>query len=177
MAAIQTIGPAQFRNMQQDGQCVIVDVRETAEYAAGCENGTCNWPLSALTAARVAEWVEQSQVKPEQTVVLLCARGMRAQQAADKLAQLLPNPLAVVAGGRAALNPPAAGAPLSIERQVRIAAGSLVLLGIVLSWLFHPAFIGISVFVGAGLVFAGVTDWCGMGMLLLKMPWNRPPQG
>ena len=62
---------------------------------------------------------------------------------------------------------------MSLERQVRIGAGSLVLLGVLLGWLVHPAFFGLSAFVGAGLVFAGVTDWCGMGLLLAKMPWNR----
>ena len=61
----------------------------------------------------------------------------------------------------------------TIERQVRIAAGSLVLLGVIGGWVLHPAFTGISAFVGAGLVFAGITDWCGMGLLLMKMPWNR----
>jgi hypothetical protein len=62
---------------------------------------------------------------------------------------------------------------MSLERQVRIAAGSLVLLGIVLAWLIHPALLGLSAFVGAGLVFAGVTNTCGMGVLLGLMPWNR----
>ena len=62
---------------------------------------------------------------------------------------------------------------ISLERQVRIAAGSLVLLGVALGLLVHPAFIGLAAFVGAGLVFAGVTDWCGMGLLLARMPWNQ----
>ena len=62
---------------------------------------------------------------------------------------------------------------VSLERQVRIAAGSLVVLGAALSWLLHPAFIALSAFVGAGLIFAGVTDTCGMGMLLARMPWNQ----
>jgi hypothetical protein len=61
---------------------------------------------------------------------------------------------------------------ISLERQVRIAAGSLVLLGAGLSFV-HPAFVGIAAFVGAGLVFAGVTDTCGMGMLIARMPWNQ----
>ena len=56
---------------------------------------------------------------------------------------------------------------------MRIAAGSLVLLGALLGWLVHPAFIGLSAFVGAGLVFAGITDTCGMGMMLARMPWNQ----
>ena len=57
--------------------------------------------------------------------------------------------------------------------QVRIAAGSLVLLGVLLGWLVHPVLLGLAGFVGAGLVFAGVTDTCGMGMLLARMPWNE----
>ena len=61
---------------------------------------------------------------------------------------------------------------ISLERQVRIAAGSLVLVGAVLGWLVHPGFFGLSAFVGAGLVFAGITDFCGMGLLLARLPWN-----
>jgi hypothetical protein len=56
---------------------------------------------------------------------------------------------------------------------VRVAAGSLVLLGVILGWQVHPGFYGLSAFVGAGLLFAGVTDTCGMGILLSKMPWNQ----
>ena len=62
---------------------------------------------------------------------------------------------------------------LSLERQVRVAAGLLVLTGVVLGFLVHPAFFGLAAFVGAGLTFAGLTDWCGMAMLLAKMPWNQ----
>jgi rhodanese-related sulfurtransferase len=59
------------------------------------------------------------------------------------------------------------------SRQVRIAAGALVFIGAVLGYFVHPYFIGLSAFVGAGLVFAGITDTCGMGMMIAKMPWNR----
>ena len=62
---------------------------------------------------------------------------------------------------------------MSLERQVRIAAGSLVVVGVTLGWFVHPVFFGLSAFVGSGLVFAGITDTCGMGMLLARMPWNR----
>ena len=65
---------------------------------------------------------------------------------------------------------------LSLERQVRITAGILVLTGALLGWIIHHAFIGISAFVGAGLAFAGITDSCGMGMMLAKMPWNKISQ-
>ena len=66
-----------------------------------------------------------------------------------------------------------AHAPWALERQVRVAAGGLVLLGATLGWLVHPGFYALSAFVGAGLVIAGVTDWCGMGLLLARAPWNR----
>jgi hypothetical protein len=65
------------------------------------------------------------------------------------------------------------GKVISMERQVRIAAGGLVLLGVLLAWKVHPAFIGLCSLVGAGLMFAGITDTCGMAMVLGKMPWNR----
>ena len=64
---------------------------------------------------------------------------------------------------------------VSLERQVRIAAGLLVLVGALLGWLVHPALHGLSAFIGAGLLFAGITDTCGMGMLLARMPWNQLP--
>jgi predicted branched-subunit amino acid permease len=62
---------------------------------------------------------------------------------------------------------------ISLERQVRIVAGSLVLIGVLLGWFVHRGFFGLSAFVGAGLVFAGITDFCGMGLLLAKLPWNK----
>jgi hypothetical protein len=66
---------------------------------------------------------------------------------------------------------------ISLERQVRIAAGSLVLVGAALGFFVHPYWIGLSAFVGAGLVFAGVTDTCGMAIMLGRMPWNQVREG
>ncbi len=65
---------------------------------------------------------------------------------------------------------------VSLERQVRIVAGSLALAGTALGWLVHPAWYGLSALVGAGLIFAGVTDRCGMALLLCRLPWNRGPR-
>jgi hypothetical protein len=67
-------------------------------------------------------------------------------------------------------------APWELERQVRFAAGLLVLAGLGLS-LVWPAAIALSWFVAAGLVFAAVTGWCGMALLLARMPWNKSTQG
>ena len=109
---------------------------------------------------------------------LICRSGGRGRQACEKfLAAGFTNIINVDGGTLACVE---CGLPLvrgqkmmSLERQVRIAAGSLVLLGALLGWLVHPAFVGLSAFVGAGLVFAGVTDTCGMGLMLARMPWNQ----
>ena len=64
-------------------------------------------------------------------------------------------------------------APIDIMRQVQITAGSIVVTGAVLAMTLNPAFVWLSAFIGAGLVFAGSTGWCGMAKLLSAMPWNR----
>jgi len=62
---------------------------------------------------------------------------------------------------------------ISLERQVRIAAGALGLMGAVLGYFVSPYWIGLSGFIGAGLMFAGITDTCALGMVLARMPWNQ----
>jgi Protein of unknown function (DUF2892) len=71
-------------------------------------------------------------------------------------------------------SPADSGPPISLERQVRISAGALVVAGVGLGWFVHPVFYGLSAFVGAGLIFAGITDICGLCLLLAKLPWNKP---
>ena len=113
---------------------------------------------------------------------IICRSGGRSLQACERFLKAGYTNVVNVEGGTLACQ--TVGLPLaqgkkaiSLERQVRIAAGSLVLLGLVLGWLVHPYFLGLSAFVGAGLVFAGVTDTCGMGMLLARMPWNQCDAG
>lgn len=176
MSTIKKISAEQFRACQKDPAHCVIDVRDRQEYAAGSEASVC-WPVSEINGETISEFVKEQKLSPDQTVVLLCARGMRASQAADKLRPLIPNPIAVVEGGHAALAIASGSTPnMSIERQVRIAAGALVLVGAIGSAVWHPALIFLSAFVGAGLMFAGITDWCGMGLLMMKMPWNRIKQ-
>jgi hypothetical protein len=118
----------------------------------------------------------------DRKVVLVCRSGKRAESALAKLAGRGPGALSVLEGGINAWD--AAGLPLvrgravmSLERQVRISAGMLILAGAILAAVVHPAFVGVCAFVGAGLLFAGISDWCGMAMLLGKMPWNRRSPG
>ncbi len=121
-----------------------------------------------------------SLASKNEPVYILCRTGARATtKAAEQLANGGYENAVVVEGGTLAWIK--VGLPvergtakvMSLERQVRIGAGSLVPTGLLLGWLVHPGFFGLSAFVGAGLIFAGVTDWCGMGLLLGKAPWNR----
>ncbi len=154
-----------------DGQCL--DVREPAEYAQTRHGQFDLCSLSDLSEKSVAT------LHKTKTTYLLCRSGNRACQAADKLEKMGFTDLRVIEGGITAFE--TAGRPLikgtsktwSLERQVRFAAGALVLAGIVLAKTAHPGFIFLSGFVAAGLMFSAVTDTCGMGMLLARMPWNQ----
>jgi hypothetical protein len=110
--------------------------------------------------------------------MLLCHSGNRASTAKKALETLHVAGLTVIKGGMGAYvevggETVKGRKHMSLERQVRITAGSLVLLGMLTGFFIHPAFLILSGFVGAGLIFAGITNWCGMGILLSKMPWNR----
>ena len=149
----------------------VIDVRTPAEYEGLHLEGSTHIPLDILQESRLP--VDAS----DHTHYLLCASGMRARKGCGLLDGKVKGELVVIDGGIEALRQQGVTlvegrAVISLERQVRIAAGCLVLLGVLLSPV-HPGFIGISAFVGAGLVFAGVTNHCGMALLLAKMPWNR----
>lgn len=167
---------------QAGGPPLTVDVRTSAEVASECYPSACCLPLQDLTAESFAAVLCSNEDAEggceEQPVYLLCGSGNRASKAAEQLSQISSRPLVVIDGGINAMKQ--AGVELrqgdsrviSLERQVRIAAGTLIVLGVVLGTLLDPLFYGLSAFVGAGLVFAGVTDSCGMAMVLARMPWN-----
>jgi rhodanese-related sulfurtransferase len=155
----------------------IVDVRTAAEVNAAGLPDCLHIPLHELTPERLQVEIAKSG-KDGQCVYLLCQGGRRAEMAAEQLAGKIDAQLCVIEGGMAAVKQ--SNIPLLVsrrrviplERQVRIAAGLLVLLGAGLGTWVNPAFYGLSAFVGAGLTFAGITDICPMGMLIAKMPWN-----
>lgn len=171
--ATATISPEQLKALVDSGQRPeLIDVRTPAEYREVHVEFARNVPLDQLDPASVMSGRSVSE-----PMYVICKMGGRGKQACDRLRAAGYSNVVNVEGGTQACSK--VGLPLvhgkktmGLERQVRIAAGSLVLLGFALSFL-HPYFIGLSVFVGCGLVFAGVTDWCGMGMLLARMPWNR----
>ncbi len=175
-----TISPLELAALCRTGEPLeLLDVRTPAEFGEVHVNVARNVPLDRLDPTAVKQSAAVAAGRP---VYVICKSGGRGRQAAEKLAAAGIANVFNVEGGTSACE--AAGLPLvrgkkvmSLERQVRIAAGSLVLTGVVLSYFVHPYFIGLSAFVGAGLVFAGITDTCGMGMMLARMPWNQRSDG
>jgi rhodanese-related sulfurtransferase len=170
MTNAQTIAPSQVALIKE--HALLLDVRTPAEYQEMHINGAVLHPLSELNLEHIKQLLHG---KSEGVVV--CRSGSRARQASEKLLSAGLSNLKVLEGGVAAWE--AAGLALvrgkraiSLERQVRIAAGALVVIGAILSYFVNPAFITLSAFVGAGLMFAGITDTCGLAMALTRMPWN-----
>lgn len=163
---------AELKNHLQDGARNLIDVREYAEFAGGRVKGAKLVPLGDIEK-------RSAEIDPDKPVYLMCRSGKRASEAQRKLLALGFSDVRNVRGGFEAWK--AAGfdfekdakAVWSLERQVRFAVGSLVVFGVILSLLIHPVFIALSAFVGAGLVFAAVTDTCGMALVLARMPWNK----
>jgi len=157
------------------GGALLLDVRSPGEFRSGHVEGAVNLPLEQVGGGAVKALMAGRE---DATVLLLCAAGGRARTAAKRLEGAGIRTVVVAGGTNACV---AAGLPIrraergtiSLERQVRIGAGLMVAAGVALGTWVHPGFLGLSAFVGCGLVFAGVTDWCGMGLLLARMPWNR----
>jgi rhodanese-related sulfurtransferase len=152
----------------------LVDVRTPSEYRATHVPGAVLAPLDSLDPTRLAR-----NFSPETPLYVLCQSGTRAKQAINRLERAGVRRCVLVEGGTAAWVQAGlpvereAGTSISLERQVRIAAGTLVLAGTLLGIFWNHLLLGLPAFVGGGLVFAGITDTCGMGMLLARMPWNR----
>lgn len=151
----------------------LLDVRTPTEYETVHIRGAYNVPLDLL-----GEHGAEIRINVAEPVVLVCQSGQRARKAEEALkAAGMPN-LHVLDGGVngwvAAGNPVVRRAErLSLERQVRIAAGALAAIGGILAVVINPLFALVPAFVGSGLVFAGVTNTCGMAMLLTRLPYNR----
>lgn len=172
---VNTVTIGSIRELLRAGKSpLLLDVRTAGEFARVHAVGARSMPLDALDPAAASSL--RSDGDP---LYVICHSGTRAAEACRRLAAAGVAPVYCVEGGTSAWEREGMpverrdGGVISLDRQVRIAAGSLVFLGTVLSWLVHPAFGAIPAFVGAGLVFAGVTDFCGMALLLAKMPWNR----
>ena len=170
------ISPAKLGELCKDGRKIdLIDVRTPVEYRELHVEIARNIPLEQLDPAALMCDRNGSSSEP---LYFICRSGSRGKQACEKFIDTGFSNVVNVEGGTMACVE--VGLPIirgkkaiSLERQVRIAAGSLVLLGAGLGWFIHPAFIGLSAFVGAGLLFSGISDTCGMGMILARMPWNQ----
>jgi rhodanese-related sulfurtransferase len=168
-----TVSPKQLFDLHQaDKNIELIDVRTPVEYREVHVDFARNVPFDRMDAAELAAGRNGSPL------YVICRSGSRGQQACEKLVAAGYTNVINVEGGTQAWDQ--AGLPvvrgkkaMSLERQVRIAAGSLVLIGSGLGAFVSPYFIGLAAFVGAGLIFAGITDTCGMGMILAKMRWNH----
>lgn len=171
---VSTIRPHDLEALHSQGRRVqLIDVRTPVEFREMHVPFARNVPLNELDPSTLAR-----QHSGDEPLYFICRSGSRGKQACEKMTAAGIANIVNVEGGTLAWAE--AGLPLlrgkkmmSLERQVRIAAGLLVLLGTILGWLVSPGFLGLAAFVGAGLVFAGITDTCGMGLLLARMPWNR----
>jgi len=158
---------------------VVIDVRTVAEVNSEYLESCHNLPLQDIDTDSFKSILNKSKCKSGKPVYLLCGTGMRATKALEQLSAAIDNPLLVIEGGINALKQAGVtmkqggGSVISLDRQVRIAAGLLVVSGVVLGSIINPLLYGLSAFVGVGLVFAGVTNTCGMAMILARMPWNR----
>jgi rhodanese-related sulfurtransferase len=152
----------------------VLDVRTPGEYESVHIRGAYNVPLDTL-----AEHGAEIRANVAGPVVLVCQSGQRARRAEEALQGAGVANLHVLDGGMngwlVAGQPVIRGAKrLSLERQVRIVAGALAATGAILALAVNPLFALLPAFIGSGLVFAGITDWCGMALLLARLPYNRP---
>ncbi len=174
-ATVRSITPEELKGLLALGHAIeLIDVRTPVEYRGAHVTAASNKPLDKLDA----EAIKAARADcADQPLYVVCQSGARSHKACEQL--LASGVVAVsVEGGTPACEK--AGVPItrgkaviSLERQVRIGAGSLVALGVLLGALVNPWYLVVPGFVGCGLIFAGVTDWCGMGLMLAKMPWNR----
>jgi rhodanese-related sulfurtransferase len=174
--SIKTIPPAELKLLIDQGRVAdLIDVRTPMEFAELHAAPARLVPLDQLDPHSILSARNGQSGEP---IYLICRSGSRGGRACERFLAAGFEDVVNVEGGTLAWEQ--AGLPvvrgrkvISLERQVRIVAGAIVLVGAALGWLVHPGFFGLCAFVGAGLVFAGVTDFCGMGLLLARMPWNR----
>lgn len=151
----------------------VLDVRTPGEFESGHIRGAYNVPLDTI-----AEHAREIGAASDAPIVLVCQSGQRANKADNALRAVGMSNLYVLDGGMnawvsARLDVVHLRKRISLERQVRIAAGALAATGGILALLVDPLFAAVPAVIGSGLVFAGVTDTCAMGMLLARLPYNR----
>lgn len=159
----------------KSGDVTLIDIREPDEFAREHIAGARSVPLSTMEGGHFA-------VAPQGTVVFVaspaCAPTPTARgspRSEDGEAFMLDGGLGSLEECRAAGDDGCEGAA-ELNRQVQITIGLLMLTGVALTLFVDRLFLALPAFLGAGLLFAGVSGWCGMAHLIALAPWNRRPQ-
>jgi rhodanese-related sulfurtransferase len=176
---VASISPQRLHRLQQQGEALaLVDVRTPAEYRAGHALGAKLIPLDELTPEGLTKQFSQPELGHSEPLYLTCQSGLRAQQAAERLHASGYHNLFLLDGGTQAWEN--AGLPMqrcvkamSLERQVQITIGLLLILKVFFGFTVHELFFAAAALLGAGLIVAGITRWCGLARLLARLPWNR----
>jgi rhodanese-related sulfurtransferase len=176
---VPTVSPQQLHEVRRRGQFApVLDVRSVAEYRAAHIPGAQLIPVDALSVDAVAQAFNRPSLGREETLYITCHAGPRALQAAERLQRAGLDNLTLIEGGtrrwqELGLPVERCGKALSLERQVQIAIGSLLVLKVFLGFSVHELFFALTAMIGVGLIIAGTTRWCGMAKLIAQLPWNR----
>jgi rhodanese-related sulfurtransferase len=174
-----TISAQQLHALKDRGQNVaILDVRSIAEYRAGHIPGAQLIPLDSLSAGELSRTFRRPTPGREDTLYITCHAGPRALRAAEQLRRAGFKNLSLLEGGtrrwqQLGLPLERCGNAISLERQVQIAIGSLLVFKVALGFSVHELFFALTAITGIGLIVAGATRWCGMASLIARMPWNQ----
>lgn len=181
MSEIRTISAAELGQTDLR-QALILDVRAPMEYSE--KRLAAPSALAPLFELDPEDVERRNGILPDTPIFTLCVTDARARKAAAKLTAAGFTDVRVIEGGLTACQkaglattgqaqPKTGEVSASLDRQVRLVAGSLSLIFILLGIFVHRAFFLAALFIGAGQVFSGITNWCGMAMLLMRAPWNR----
>jgi rhodanese-related sulfurtransferase len=169
---LQTVDAQTLKKLLKQQAVTLIDVREPGEYTGEHIPGASLVPLSNFDPRKIPQ-------DEDTHLVLYCRSGNRSTMAAQKLFDTGFTKVTHLDGGMGAWKQAGyptkinKNAPISLMRQVQIVAGSLVLTGTLLGAFVSPWFLLLNGFVSAGLIFAGITDTCALGMLLAKLPYNQ----
>lgn len=169
---MKIITPEELKKRLDKNEVLLIDVREPAEYRAECIEGACLIPLGEINIERLPS--------TEKPIVIHCMSGKRSADACTKLLATDPSldvyslKGGIIAWQEAFCNVKKSGCNiLPLDRQTQIVAGSIAFFGTFFGTFIHHAFYILPGFIGAGLIFAGLTGWCGLAKLIAKMPWNK----
>lgn len=177
--SVKTISALELQTLRLLRGIKLIDVREPAEYQAGHIPGAKLLPLSTLTPATLVATVGEQIDGRKDELYVTCQSGIRSADAAARLAELGYRNVTVLTGGlnewqSDRLPIRRCGPPMTLQRQVQLVLGVMIIAFIALGYLVHPGFSIAAALLGAGLISAGLTNWCGLAQLVARMPWNQP---